>query len=253
MRIARIATAGQTRFAKLEGARALFLDRAPWLGGAPAGEAAEIREEDLRCPVEPTKIVCVGRNYAAHAAELGNQVPKYPLWFMKPPSALIGPGDSVVLPPESQRVEHEAELAVVIGERARHVPAERALEHVFGYAIACDVTARDLQKTDGQWTRAKGFDTFCPVGPEIVTGIDPRALGVRLSVNGELRQNGNTSQMVFSIATLIAEASRVMTLEPGDLLLTGTPEGVGPLTHGDRVKIEIDGLSALEFGVTAAR
>ncbi len=251
-RYVHVQTANGPRFAMVQGDQLMMLDAAPWARGQITGELV-LGPERLLCPALPTKILCVGRNYAAHAAELGNQVPKYPLWFMKPPSALIGPGESVVLPPESQRVEHEAELAVVIGERARHVPAERALEHVFGYAIACDVTARDLQKTDGQWTRAKGFDTFCPVGPAIVTGIDPRALGVRLSVNGELRQNGNTSQMVFSIATLIAEASRVMTLEPGDLLLTGTPEGVGPLTHGDRVKIEIDGLSALEFGVTAAR
>jgi 2-keto-4-pentenoate hydratase/2-oxohepta-3-ene-1,7-dioic acid hydratase in catechol pathway len=170
--------------------------------------------------VEPTKIVCVGRNYAAHARELGSDSPVEPLLFLKPPSSLIGPGDAVVLPPESLRVEHEAELGVVIGRRARLVPRERAMDYVFGFTCVCDVTARDLQRTDGQWTRAKGFDIVC-------------------RVNGEVRQDANTAQMIFDVPTLVAYVSRMMTLEPGDLLITGTPEGVGPLVSGDALAVEI--------------
>lgn len=200
-------------------------------------------------PAAPTKIVCVGRNYGAHARELGNEVPREPLLFMKPPSSLLAPDGTLLLPPESERVEHEAELAVVVGTRGRRIPRERALDHVFGYTIACDVTARDLQKKDGQWTRAKGFDGFCPLGPEVVQGVDPGGLGVRLRVNGQARQDGNTRDMVFDVATLIAHVSAVMTLEPGDLILTGTPEGVGPLVAGDRVEVEIDELGVLRFAV----
>lgn len=200
-------------------------------------------------PAAPSKIVCVGRNYGAHAKELGNEVPKEPLLFMKPPSSLLAPGGTLLLPPESERVEHEAELAVVIGTRGRRIPVARALDHVFGYTIACDVTARDLQKKDGQWTRAKGFDGFCPVGPEVVQGVDPGSLGVRLRVNGQTRQDGNTRDMVFDVATLVAYISNVMTLEPGDLILTGTPEGVGPLVDGDSVEVEIEGIGVLRFGV----
>lgn len=200
-------------------------------------------------PAPPSKIVCIGRNYRAHAQELGNEVPKEPLLFLKPPSSLLEPGGTLYLPPESERVEHEAELGVVIGRRGRRIPRERALEHVFGYSVACDVTARDLQKKDGQWTRAKGFDGFCPVGPEVVSGLDPSGLSIRLRVNGDLRQDGNTRDMVFDVASLIAHVSSVMTLEPGDLILTGTPEGVGPLAAGDRVEVEIEGIGLLRFGV----
>jgi 2-keto-4-pentenoate hydratase/2-oxohepta-3-ene-1,7-dioic acid hydratase in catechol pathway len=242
-----------SRYAIVRGKTVLLLDAAPWEGGKPSGVALGLDPALLDCPVAPSKIVCVGRNYAAHAAELGNAVPKLPLWFMKPPSALLAPGGNVELPTQSERVEHEAELAVVIGRRARRVSPERALEHVFGYTIACDVTARDLQKSDGQWTRAKGFDTFCPVGPFIVAGVEPGSLGIRLTVNGQPRQSGSTRHMVFKLAELIAHLSSVMTLEPGDLMLTGTPEGVGPLTSGDRVRIEIDELGALEFGVVGPR
>lgn len=226
------------------------LDAAPWRGGQPTGRVVPAGARRL-APAEPTKIVCVGRNYRAHAQELGNQVPAEPLLFFKPPSSLLAPGGTVRLPPESTRVEHEAELAVVIGTRGRRIAPERALAHVFGYTIACDVTARDLQKKDGQWTRAKGFDTFCPLGPEVVTDVDPAALGVRLTVNGSVRQDGNTRDMVFDVAALVAYVSAAMTLEPGDLILTGTPEGVGPLADGDRVEIEIDGLGTLEHRVAA--
>jgi 2-keto-4-pentenoate hydratase/2-oxohepta-3-ene-1,7-dioic acid hydratase in catechol pathway len=233
---------GALRFVWLEGTLAHPLAAPPWLGQAGELEpstAHPCRESDLVCPVAPSKIVCIGRNYAAHAKELGHEVPAEPLLFLKPPSSLVGPGDSIVLPAASARVEHEAELGVVIGKRARNVPRERAREHVFGYVCVCDVTARDLQKKDGQWTRAKGFDTFCPVGPFVETDFDPLGARVMCRVNGELRQDGTTAQMIFDVPSLLAYASRVMTLEPGDLLVTGTPEGVGPLVAGDTLEIEI--------------
>jgi 2-keto-4-pentenoate hydratase/2-oxohepta-3-ene-1,7-dioic acid hydratase in catechol pathway len=246
-----------TRFARVD-----LLGKPSWIrvdDGAVLRDAPWISREftdrvdpaGLRrlAPAAPSKLVCVGRNYRAHAQELGNEVPKEPLLFFKPPSSLLDPGGTLLLPPESERVEYEGELTVVIGSRGRRIPRERALDHVFGYTIACDVTARDLQKQDGQWARAKGFDGFCPLGPEIVTGVDPAALGVRLRVNGELRQDGNTRDMVFDVAALIAYVSNAMTLEPGDLILTGTPEGVGPLSPGDGVEVEIDSLGVLAFGV----
>jgi 2-keto-4-pentenoate hydratase/2-oxohepta-3-ene-1,7-dioic acid hydratase in catechol pathway len=194
----------------------------------------------------PSKIVCVGRNYLEHARELGNEMPERPLIFLKPPSSLIGPGEAIVLPPESQRVEHEAELAVVIGRRARNVSAAQALDYVEGYLPLNDVTARDLQKTDGQWARAKGFDTFCPVGAmRPAAGIDPGRLEVICRVNGEVRQSGNTADMAFSVPVLIEYISGFMTLEPGDLIATGTPAGVGPLADGDVVEVEIPGVGTL--------
>jgi 2-keto-4-pentenoate hydratase/2-oxohepta-3-ene-1,7-dioic acid hydratase in catechol pathway len=226
-------------YARIDGANAYLLGAAPWASDGAGSTARTWGDEDLLCPVLPTKIVCVGRNYAAHARELGNDSPVEPLLFLKPPSSLIGPGDAVVLPPESTRVEHEAELGVVIGRRARHVSKERAKEYVFGFTCVCDVTARDLQRTDGQWTRAKGFDTFCPVGPFIETDFDPGSARIVCRVNGEVRQDASTAQMIFDVPTLVAYVSRVMTLEPGDLLVTGTPEGVGPLAAGDALEVEI--------------
>lgn len=226
-----------------------LLSDAPFRGGKPEGNAQISPGAKRLAPAEPSKIVCVGRNYLAHAKELGNEVPKEPLLFFKPPSSLLAPSGKVLLPRESERVEHEAELAIVIGRGGRRISEANALEHVFGFTIACDVTARDLQRKDGQWTRAKGFDTFCPLGPSLVTDVDPAALGVRLRVNGASRQDGNTRDMVFGIATLVAYVSNVMTLLPGDLILTGTPEGVGPLVPGDHVEVEIDSLGALGFEV----
>jgi 2-keto-4-pentenoate hydratase/2-oxohepta-3-ene-1,7-dioic acid hydratase in catechol pathway len=193
----------------------------------------------------PSKIVAVGRNYAAHASELGNEIPVEPLIFLKPSSAVVGDGDDVVYPSISRRVDHEAELAVVIGRRARDIAASEALGYVRGYTCANDVTARDLQKTDGQWTRAKGFDTFCPIGPATVEGLDPAGLDIVARVNGEVRQQGNTSEMIFDVAALIAFISGVMTLEPGDVILTGTPPGVGPVQRGDLMEVEIAGIGVL--------
>lgn len=202
-------------------------------------------------PATPSKIVCIGRNYVAHAKELGNEVPDVPMLFLKPPSAIIANGETIVLPPQSQQVEHEAELAVVIGKRGRWLDPETAKDYILGYTVANDVTARDLQKRDGQWTRGKGFDTFCPFGPWIETDFDPADAVVTCTVNGELRQMGSTRDMVFSVRQLIAYISSVMTLEPGDIILTGTPAGVGALKDGDEVVVSIEGLGELRNRVQA--
>jgi 2-keto-4-pentenoate hydratase/2-oxohepta-3-ene-1,7-dioic acid hydratase in catechol pathway len=199
----------------------------------------------LLAPSEPGKIICVGRNYAEHARELGNDLPKVPLIFLKPPSSIINPGDTIVLPPQSQQIEHEGELVAVIGKRGRSVTAERAREFILGYTVGNDVTARDLQKSDGQWTRAKGFDTFCPFGPWIDTEFDISDALITCKVSGQPRQMASTRDMVFSVGTLVAFISSIMTLEPGDILFTGTPAGVGPLKDGDEVVVDIEGLGRL--------
>ena len=199
----------------------------------------------LLAPSEPTKILCVGRNYVEHAKELGNEVPKIPLIFMKPPSSIISNGETIILPPQSAQVEHEAELVVVIGKRGRHITPENARKHILGYTIGNDVTARDLQKSDGQWTRAKGFDTFCPFGPWIDTEFDPADSVVTCRVNGQMRQMASTRDMVFNVGVLISYISSVMTLDSGDLIFTGTPSGVGQLQDGDEVSVEIEGLGEL--------
>jgi len=200
---------------------------------------------NLIAPVQPGKIICVGRNYAAHAAEHGAEVPELPLLFFKPPTSVIGPGATIFLPPQSGSVEHEAELAVVIGKRGRWITIEDSPDHILGYTAALDVTARDLQQIDDQWTRAKGFDTFCPLGPWIDTDLDPADALITCSVNGQLRQMGSTRDLVFPVYELIAYISSIMTLEPGDVVLTGTPSGVGPLLEGDEVSVEIDGIGTL--------
>jgi 2-keto-4-pentenoate hydratase/2-oxohepta-3-ene-1,7-dioic acid hydratase in catechol pathway len=210
-----------------------------------------LTEVNLLPPSQPTKIVCIGRNYVDHAKELGNDVPKVPLIFMKPPSSIIGAGDHIILPPQSKQIEHEGELVVVIGKRGRHITAEQASEHVFGYTVGNDVTARDLQKTDELWTRAKGFDTFCSFGPWIDTDFDPSDAVITCRVNGQMRQMASTRDMVFNIGALIAYVSSIMTLEAGDLLFTGTPAGVGGLNDGDEVVVEIEGLAKLSNPVKA--
>lgn len=197
------------------------------------------------------KIVAIGSNYRDHAAEMGKPVPAIPKIFLKAPSAVIYGGDAIVIPPRTTRVDHEAELAVVIGQRASRVPVARALDVVAGYTICNDVTARDFQKEDGVFARAKGFDTFCPMGPVLVSGIDPGRLGIRCRVNGVVRQDSSTEQLVFDVATLIAFVSDIMTLMPGDVISTGTPAGVGPLVPGDVVEVEIDGIGTLTNPVVA--
>jgi 2-keto-4-pentenoate hydratase/2-oxohepta-3-ene-1,7-dioic acid hydratase in catechol pathway len=214
-----------------------------WTVGNRSFGAAECK---LLSPVEPSKIVCVGRNYAAHATELGNEMPKEPLIFLKPPSSLIGPGDAIVIPRASQRVEHEGELGLVIGKTCTQLGDEDdPLPYVLGYTCVNDVTARDLQKTDVQFTRAKGFDTFCPVGPHIETEIDARNVLVETKVNGAVRQSGSTTLMTFPALYLVRWISRVMTLMPGDLIATGTPAGVGPLAPGDSVEVSVAGIGVL--------
>ena len=212
----------------------------------------EHRLEDVRllAPVLPrSQVIGIGRNYAKHAAELGNDVPAEPLFFLKPNTSVVGPGDPVFYPPQTSDLHYEGELAVVIGRICRDVPAERATDVIHGYTIANDVTARDLQRSDDQWTRAKGFDSFCPLGPWIETDLDPQAfvdgVRVRTYLNGDVVQDGSTADMVFDIPTLVAHVSSVMTLLPGDVILTGTPEGVGPMQVGDEVEVAIDGLGAL--------
>jgi len=210
-----------------------------------------LEEVKLLPPTLPSKIICVGRNYIAHAKEHNTDVPEVPLIFLKPPSAIIGPEDPIIIPPQSQQVEHEAELAVVIGKSGRWLSPENAMEYVLGYTICNDVTARDLQRRDGQWTRGKGFDTFCPVGPWITTEFDPADALITCYVNGEMRQMASTRDMVFTIRQLLAFISSIMTLEPGDLLLTGTPAGVGLLQPGDIAEITIEGIGKLRNPVIA--
>jgi 2-keto-4-pentenoate hydratase/2-oxohepta-3-ene-1,7-dioic acid hydratase in catechol pathway len=207
----------------------------------------------LLAPVIPrSKVVAVGKNYRDHAAEMDSEAPEEPLLFLKPNTSVIGLGDAIVIPAQSQQVEYEGELAVVIGKIAKNVAAEDAHDYIFGYTVANDVTARDLQKTDGQWTRAKGFDTFCPLGPVIETELKPDAY-VRTRVNGELKQDGKISDMVHDIPSIVAYASSVFTLLPGDVILTGTPAGVGPIKAGDTVEVEIEGVGSLVNPVRAAK
>jgi 2-keto-4-pentenoate hydratase/2-oxohepta-3-ene-1,7-dioic acid hydratase in catechol pathway len=210
------------------------------------GQRWALADVRLLSPILPSKVVCVGRNYADHVKEMGNDVPKEPLLFLKPSTSVIGPRDVVRLPPQSKQVEHEAELAVVIGVTgARRVDRKDALKTVFGYTCANDVTARDLQRADVQFTRGKGFDSFCPIGPWIVTDVDPADLEVRCEVNEEVRQLGRTKDMIFDVPTLVSYVSHIMTLLPGDVILTGTPAGVGPLVDGDTVTVQVEGIGEL--------
>jgi 2-keto-4-pentenoate hydratase/2-oxohepta-3-ene-1,7-dioic acid hydratase in catechol pathway len=218
----------------------------------------EFKLADVRllAPVLPrSKVVGIGRNYAAHAAELGNDLPDEPLMFLKPNTSVVGPGDPVPYPPQTEDLHYEGELAVVIGRICRDVPREQATDVIHGYTIGNDVTARDLQRRDGQFTRSKGFDGFCPLGPWIETDLDPQAfvdgVAIQTHLNGDLKQDGNTRDMVFDVPSLVAHVSSVMTLLPGDVILTGTPEGVGPMNVGDEVEVSIAGLGTLTNKVAA--
>jgi len=215
------------------------------------GQVASLDEVKILPPCRPSKIVAVGLNYRAHAAEAGATVPDEPLLFFKPPSAVIGHRDEIVYPSISERVDHEAELAVVIGQPAHFVTEADASDYVLGYTCANDVTARDLQHRDNQWARAKGCDTFCPLGPFIATELDPGNVRIQSRVNGETRQDSNTADMVFSIPELISFITQAFTLEPGDVILTGTPSGIGPLQPGDVVEVEIEGIGVLRNSVVA--
>ena len=218
----------------------------------PTGEEVPLDDVRLLAPVLPSKLVCVGKNYAAHAAEFGMEVPEEPLLFFKPSTAVIGPHDPIRLLPISRRIDYEGELAVVVGRLARGVKAEEAGAYVLGYTCANDVTLRDLQKPDDQWVRAKGFDGSCPLGPWIETDLDPTDVRVETRLNGEIVQAGRTSDLAFGVAELLEYITSFLTMLPGDVLLTGTPEGVGPLAPGDVVEVEVDGVGTLSNPVEAS-
>lgn len=224
------------------------LSDAPWSGGSETGRSFPLNDVILAAPVEPSKIICIGLNYHAHvqASQSADQAPEYPLIFLKPPSSIIGPGEAIVHPPQAQRVDYEAELGIVISKQACGIRPEDAEEHIFGFTCVNDVTARDLQKKDGQWSRAKGFDTFCPVGPWVVTDINYRDVLVEGILNGEVKQSGRTSLMIFDIPYLVSYISTVMTLNPGDLIPTGTPAGIAPMKSGDEIEIRIEQIGSLK-------
>ena len=251
MQFGRVQYQGKEVFGVLEGDT--IKEATPSPEQKPAfSEPIPLADVRILPPVLPTKIVGVGLNYHAHAQEMGKPVPDQPLLFLKPATTVIGMNDPIVLPPQSERVDYEGELAVVMGQRCRAVSPAQASQYILGYTCINDVTARDIQKHDVQYTRAKSFDGFAPVGPFLVTEIDPTRLALRTYVNGEVKQEGNTSDMVFSVNELVAFISSVMTLLPGDMIATGTPPGVGPMQNGDKVEVEIEGLGRLSNPVVTA-
>ncbi len=251
MRIARVSVEGSPRFGVVDGEDGLqslaLLSAHPFVDLQLTGERVPVRQ--LLAPILPSKVIGIGKNYADHAAEMGGEAPTEPLMFLKPSTSVIGPGDPIRMP--DTRVDYEGELAVVIGRLCREVPVERVPEVVFGYTCANDVTARDWQQSDGQWSRAKGMDSFCPLGPWIETDLDASDLRLRTTVDGEVRQDGRTGMLIHDIPTLVSYVSTYFTLIPGDVILTGTPAGVGPLRDGQRVSVEIEGIGTLENPVTS--
>ena len=254
VKIARFSHNDSIRYGIVDDGDLVALDGDPMFAGfEPSGERIPLADAAVLAPVIPrSKVVCVGKNYHDHAAEMGGVAPEEPLLFLKPNTAVIGPGDVIVRPTLSEQTDYEGELAVVIGRIAKNVRAEDALDYVFGYTIANDVTARDLQRKDGQWSRAKGFDTFCPLGPVIETEFDPASATIETRVNGEVRQQAPLTDMIHSVADIIAYASAVFTLLPGDVILTGTPAGVGTFDAGDTVEVEISGIGTLRNTVRDA-
>jgi 2-keto-4-pentenoate hydratase/2-oxohepta-3-ene-1,7-dioic acid hydratase in catechol pathway len=256
MRLARIAHPGGVAFASVEGdgeeTRVLEIAEHPF--GTPnfTGKSWPLADVRLLAPILPSKVIAVGRNYAEHAAEFGQEVPAEPMIFLKPSTSVIGPNAAIRLPKSSSRVDFEGELAVVIGQPVKNVPASRAASVILGYTVANDVSARDQQKSDGQWGRAKGYDTFCPLGPWIETSMDPADLALRSEVDGVLKQDARTSDLAHKIPELVEFVSGVMTLLPGDVILTGTPAGVGPITDGQQVSISIEGIGTLTNPVQSA-
>ena len=245
--VVRVATDRGARYAEVRGATLALLTVAPWAGGVPDGRALALQGARLLAPCEPTKIVAIGVNYADHASESASftQVPDEPVLFLKPPSALVGYGAPIRLPPGLGRVDHEAEMAIVIARRVQRADEATARAAIAGVIAVNDVSARVLQKKDGQFTRAKGFDTFCPMGPAVALGLDPSDLAVVARLNGEVRQSGRTRNLVAGAVALVVYVSNVMTLEPGDVISTGTPAGVGPIVPGDVVEIDVEGVGAL--------
>jgi 2-keto-4-pentenoate hydratase/2-oxohepta-3-ene-1,7-dioic acid hydratase in catechol pathway len=251
MRIARFSHDGDVSFGVVEDDTVAQITAHPFAPVEFTGGRAPLSAVKLLAPVLPSKVVAIGKNYAEHAAEMGGDVPDKPLIFLKPSTSVVASGDDIAYPPTSERVDYEGELAVVIGRLCRDVPEERAMDVVLGYTCANDVTARDQQKADGQWSRAKGYDTFCPLGPWIETDVDPSDLRITTRLNGEVKQDSRTSMIVHKIPSLIAYITACMTLLPGDVILTGTPEGVGPMQVGDQVEVEIEGIGVLTNPVVA--
>ena len=249
MRIARFSAEGDVGFAVVEGDEIAVIDRHPFGTLTFTGVRRQLAEVRLLAPVIPSKVVAVGRNYAEHAKEMGSEAPSRPIIFIKPSTSVIGPRDAIARPASVEQLDFEGEVAIVIGRLARDVPAARALDVVLGYTCANDVTARDQQRADVQFTRGKGYDTFCPLGPWIETDLDPADLRITTSLNGEQRQDGRTAQMVHPVADIIAFVSAVMTLLPGDVILTGTPAGVGPMVAGDEVSVSVEGIGTLTNSV----
>jgi len=252
VRIARFSAGGEVSFGLVTGEPAapeslavVSISGHPFGAMEPAGPPRPLSDVRLLAPVLPSKVVAFARTYAEHARELGSEVPDAPMMFIKPSTSVIGPGDPIRYPRQSHEVHHEAELAVVIGRLCRDVPMSRVPEVVLGYTCGNDVTARDLQRSDGQWSRAKGFDTFCPLGPWVETQIDPSDVRVTCTVGGQVRQDGRTSLLLFPVAELVSYVSEAMTLLPGDVILTGTPAGVGPLSVGDEVSVTVEGVGTL--------
>ncbi len=255
MRLARIAQPEGVSFAAIDGPdgdqTAREIANHPFGNPSFTGRRWPLADVRLLAPILPSKVIGIGRNYVAHAGELGNAVPDEPMIFLKPSTSVIGPGATVHLPVTSQRVDFEGELALVIGRPCRRVKAEDAAAFILGYTVGNDVTARDLRKPNGPWLRGKGYDSFCPLGPWIETDLDPSDVTVRTDVNGETKQDGHTSDLIFPIGELVEFCSEVMTLLPGDVILTGTPEGVGPLVDGDEVTVTVSGIGALTNPVVA--
>ncbi|WP_278263789.1 fumarylacetoacetate hydrolase family protein [Nocardia sp. AG03] len=257
MRLGRVASPDGVAFVSIdgEGGDAVAKEIAEHPFGSPTftGRSWPLADIRLLAPILASKVICVGKNYAAHAAEMGGQAPVDPVIFLKPNTAIVGPNAPIILPPSSSQVDYEGELAVVIGRPCKDVPAAKAAEVILGYTVANDVTARDQQRHDGQWTRAKGYDTFCPLGPWIETSLDPGDLEITTEVDGEVRQRSRTSLFLHDIPKIIEWISSVMTLLPGDVILTGTPEGVGPLTAGQNVSVTVEGIGTLTNPVATKR
>ncbi|MFC8042322.1 fumarylacetoacetate hydrolase family protein [Nocardia sp. NPDC057353] len=257
MRLGRVASPDGVAFARIEGdgADSVAREIAEHPFGSPTytGRSWPVADVRLLAPILASKVVCVGKNYAAHAAEMGGEAPESPVIFLKPNTAIVGPNAPIILPPSSSRVDYEGELAVVIGRPCKDVPAAKARDVILGYTVANDVTARDQQKSDGQWTRGKGYDTFCPLGPWIETELDPGDLEIVTELDGEVRQRSRTSLLLHDIPELIEFVSTVMTLLPGDVLLTGTPEGVGPVQAGQSVSVTVEGIGTLTNPVATKR
>jgi len=245
MKIVRFIHEGAERYGIIEGSSVRLATGTPFDLLEPTGITIPLADLKLLSPTRPGKALCIGLNYRDHAVEFGLPIPKTPVVFIKPSTCVIAPLDTILRPAMSERVDFEAELVVVIGKKAKDVPAEAAADYILGYTCGNDVTARDLQPKDGQWTIAKSFDTFLPFGPWIETELNPRAVGVRAILNGEVKQASNTSNLIFPVPELIAFLSSVMTLEPGDIIMTGTPSGVGPMKAGDEIAVEIEGIGRL--------